>query len=366
VVEVRLNEALKYVNLPNAKYLTKGLTFNVQRCAEVLDASLIGLNEKTQIPDFIVSWNGQNPSVRAPLAFPDRGRIILEICQSLTKQGPLFCAFVLEATKEKETAPIVHLKMHSPSLDIPMRVEIPLRALINGGPRLEGSYAVYLHALLSEDGQEFVYYGVTKRGWNNRFTEHLESALGEESRRLFPAKLKELMVSRAEHIRGENRTTPMLTGVVSSICAVGLDEDSAMDAEEYLVDKYSLSSKHQKGLNMIPGGREGIRALRRLSIVGEASLTESDEREAFLDEYLKVHPLFGKPNPGVAAMWDEPAYAEAVICGRGNRLSAGQVREIRYLAAMGNSIQRIKELTGALDDGQVSRVLMGRTYSRIQ
>jgi hypothetical protein len=365
MMERYMSKALKYVNLPNMKYLTGGLTFNVPRCAEVLDASLVGLNEKTRIPDFIISWNGQNPSTRAPLAFPNQGRIILEICQSLTKRGPLYSAFVLEATEEKETAPVVHLKMHSPTLDIPMRVEIPLRALLNGSPRLEGTYAVYLHALLSEDGQEFVYYGVTKRGWNNRFTEHLESALGEGSRRLFPAKMNELMSARAQHIRGENRTNPMLRGVITTVCAVGLDEDSAMDAEEYLVDKYSLSGKHSNGLNMIPGGREGIRALRRLSIGGEASLTESDEREELLDEYLKVHPLFGRPNPGVAAAWDDPAYAEAVICGRENRLIADQVREIRYLAAMGNSVDQIKASTGASDNGQVSRVLSGRSYSRI-
>jgi hypothetical protein len=256
--------------------------------------------------------------------------------------------------------------MHSPTLDIPMRVEIPLRALIKGCPSLDGTYSVYLHALLCDDKREFVYYGITKRGWNSRFTEHLESALRDESRRLFPAKLKELLSARAQHLRGENRTNPMLTGFVSAICAVGLNVDSAMDAEEYLVDKYSLSSKHPNGLNMIPGGREGIRALRRLSIDSAASLTESDEREALLDEYLKVHPLFGKPNPGVAAKWDDPAYAEAVICGRENRLNAGQVREIRYLAAMGTSIQQIKDRIGAVDDGQVSRVLAGRTYSRVQ
>jgi hypothetical protein len=157
----------------------------------------------------------------------------------------------------------------------------------------------------------------------------------------------------------------MLTGVVNCICGIGLDEDAAMDAEEYLVDKYSLSSKHPNGLNMIPGGREGIRVLRKLS-PGGRSLTESDDREAFLDGYLKTHSHFGKPNPGVAESWNDPAYAEAVICGRENRLSADQVREIRYLAATGNSIQRIKDIIGALDDGQVSRVLVGRTYSRIQ
>lgn len=361
-----MSKALKYVNLPNMMYLTEGLTFNVRRCAEVLDATLIGLNEKTHIPDSIVSWNATKPCDRTALAFRDRGRIIVEICQSLTRRGPLFTVTVLEAKEEKEAAPVVFFRMQSPTLDIPMRVEIPLRALVKGGPSLAGTYSVYLHALLCSDGQELVYYGVTKRGWNKRFTEHLESALGERSRRLFPAKLKELLFARAEHIKGATTTGSMLTGVVNCVCGIGLDEDAAMDAEEYLVDKYSLSSKHPNGLNMIPGGREGIRVLRRLSPGGGTSLTESDDREAFLDGYLNTHPHFGKPNLGVAESWNDAAYAEAVICGRENRLSADQVREIRYLAATGNSIQRIKDIIGALDDGQVSRVLVGRTYSRIQ
>jgi hypothetical protein len=365
MMERYMSKALKYASLPNMKYLTEGLTFNVQRCAEVLDASLVGLNEKTQIADFIVSWNGQNPSTRMPLAFPNRGRIIVKMNQMLTAQGPLVTSTILEAKEEKETAPIVFFEMRSPTLNIPMRVEIPLRVLVNGSPRLEGTYTVYLHTLLCEDGQEFHYYGITKRGWNKRFTEHLESALDEGSRRMFPMKLKELMASRAEDIRGESRTSPMLTGVVSSICSVGLNEDSAMDVEEYLVDKYSLSSKHSSGLNMIPGGREGIRVLRRLSLGGETSLAESGDRDSLLDEYLKVHPQYGKPNPGVAAAWEDSVYAEAVICGRENRLSADQVREIRYLAAMGNSTDQIKIRTGASDNGQVSRVLSGRTYSRI-
>jgi len=365
MAELRVSKTFRYVNLQNMEYLLRGLTFDVLRCAEVLDSTFIGLNEKTQIPDNIVSWNRQNPSFRGPLAFPNRGRIIVKMTQMLDAQGPLVTSIVLEAKEEKETAPVVHFEMRLPTLNIPMRVEIPLRALVNGSPRLEGTYTVYLHTLLCDDGQEFVYYGITKRGWNKRFTEHLESALDEGARRMFPVKLKELMSCRGEHIRGESRTNPMLAGLVSSICSIGLNEDSAMDAEEYLVDKYSLSSKHSNGLNMIPGGREGIRVLRKLSLGGDRSLVESDDREELLDEYLKVHPQFGKPNPGVAAAWEDPAYAEAVICGRENRLSADKVREIRYLAAMGKSADQIKTLTGASDNGQVSRVLAGRTYSRI-
>ena len=85
-----------------------------------------------------------------------------------------------------------------------------------------------------------------------------------------------------------------------------------MDAEEYLVDKYSLSYKSSSGLNMIPGGREGIRVLRRLSLGGETSLVESGDRDSLLDEYLKVHPQYGKPNPGCrCTAWEDSVYAEA-------------------------------------------------------
>jgi hypothetical protein len=255
--------------------------------------------------------------------------------------------------------------MHSPSLDIPMRAEVPLRALIKGAGRLKGTYSVYLHALLSDDGKEFVYYGLTRRGWNNRFTEHIQSAFREGSRRLFPLKLKELGEARAAQLSGAATEGPKLKGMVSAICAIGLDESSAMDTEEYLVDKYSLSSKHLNGLNMIPGGREGIRSLHKLSLGGKAPIVETEDREAILDEYLRSHPQLGMPKPGVAEKWNDPAYAEAVICARENRLSADKVRETRYLAALGNSIDQIRMQIGALDKRQISRVLEGRTYSRI-
>ena len=101
---------MKYVDLANMKHLTEGLAFNLVRCAEFLDSTLVGLNEKTRIPDIIVSWNEKNPADRAPLAFRDRGRIVVEICQLLTKRGPLFTSTVLESKEEKETAPVVFIK----------------------------------------------------------------------------------------------------------------------------------------------------------------------------------------------------------------------------------------------------------------
>lgn len=158
---------------------------------------------------------------------------------------------------------------------------------------------------------------------------------------------------------------PKLAGMVAALCAIGLTEQQAMDTEEYLVDKYSLSSKHKRGLNMIPGGYEGIRTLHVLSFIKEATILDTEAREEMLNGYLKDHPRLGVLSPGVAAKWNDPEYAEAVICGRENRLEAGQVREIRYLSVLGYSVEAIRERVGAIDEGQVQRVLAGRTYARI-
>ena len=250
-----MDKIFEYVDFPNMRYLMKGLTFTVSRCAEVLDKLLVGFNKDTQIPDRIVSWNAENPSSRSPLHFPGRGRFIVEINELLTKKGKLHTVQLLENSAEKEPAPVVFLKMHSPSLNIPMRTEIPLRALIKGGASLRDTYSVYLHALLCDDGRNFTYYGVTKRGWNVRWNEHALSAIRSESPRLFPLKLKKLMDARVAQLYGSGSTHPRLTGIISAICGVGLTEDQAMESEEYLVDKYSLASKHPNGLNMIPGGR---------------------------------------------------------------------------------------------------------------
>ena len=135
--------------------------------------------------EYLAAWPSRLAIVEkvhgvGPLSFPDRGRFIIELTQSLlSDKRELWTAALLEKKDEKEKAPVLFIRMHSPSLDIPMRLEIPLRAVIRSGPALNGTYSVYLHALLADDGTEFVYYGITKRGWNLRFAEHTKSAVAE-------------------------------------------------------------------------------------------------------------------------------------------------------------------------------------------
>jgi hypothetical protein len=114
-----------------------------------------------------------------------------------------------------------------------MRIEIPLRALLRGGPDLEGKYVC---------------------------TFCFQTTAGTQQALMFPKKIADLINARVAQLAGRNDARPKLDGVINALCAVGVDEDMAKDIEEYLVDKYSLASKHPKGLNMIPGGREGIRS----------------------------------------------------------------------------------------------------------
>jgi hypothetical protein len=197
-----MGKKFEYINLPNLYYLTEGISLKVSECAGVIDAVLVSLNGQTGFPDKVVAWNQKNPVSRPPLSFPG-GRLIVDTTQSVGKEkGILYVAQVLVKKDEKEAAPVVFIGLNSWTLNIPMRVEIPLRAIIKGGGDLRGTYSVYLHVLLSDDDKEFVYYGITKRGWNNRFEEHMGSALRDGSRRLFPSKLKELCEARADQLYG--------------------------------------------------------------------------------------------------------------------------------------------------------------------
>jgi hypothetical protein len=82
-----VSKIFKYLSLANLYYLTEGLTFDISKCADVLDAALVSLNKQTKIPDKIYAWNGKDPMSRAPLSFPGRGRIIVDVTQSRNKEG---------------------------------------------------------------------------------------------------------------------------------------------------------------------------------------------------------------------------------------------------------------------------------------
>lgn len=56
---------------------------------------------------------------------------------------------------------------------------------------------------------------------------------------------------------------PKLAGLISAVCGVGMSHAAALESEGRMIDKYSLASKHDFGLNMIPGGADNLRHARR-------------------------------------------------------------------------------------------------------
>jgi hypothetical protein len=260
---VRVESGLRYVDMQALRHLTRGLTFDIDQCGPVVDSALQELNRQTGLPDQLVTWIAAGAFAAAACPYDGRGRIIVDVHQNMNAKGQ-YCdsAAVLRETDECETAPVVFFTM--PSLDIPMRVEIPLRAVIVGNPPLAGSYTLYLHALLTNQGRSFTYYGITKRGWSLRFNEHMRAAVAQKSKRLLASTLNDLIEARLAELHGIADDRPKLAGLVSAVCGVGMTRDGALAAEGRMVDKYSLASKHPHGLNMIPGGLAGLQHARRI------------------------------------------------------------------------------------------------------
>jgi hypothetical protein len=253
---------ITHLDLTAFRQLTLGLSFNFARCAEVLDAALVSLNEQTGFVDRMRAWiaAGAFEGGPGPYAQP---RVIVDVTEtrSVTGQHGYF-ATVLQ-NHEREQAPVVFISMRSPTLDVPMRVEVPLRAVLIGNPPIEGRHTVYLHALMTDRGDAHVYYGITKRGWNLRFDEHTRAAVACKSQRRLGRTLNDLIDARVAELSGKPDDRPRLAAIITDLCATGLSHEQALEIEEYLVDKYSLASKHPLGLNMIPGGKAGIAHARR-------------------------------------------------------------------------------------------------------
>lgn len=133
---------LKYVDVSALRSLMQGLTFDVENCAGVLDHALVGLNARNGFPDRMCDWVRAGGLAAGPGPFVSQKRTIIRLTETLNQAGQsTYMALVLSA-REAESAPLVSLVMHSPTLDVPMVVQLPLRAVLKGSPSLEGAYTV--------------------------------------------------------------------------------------------------------------------------------------------------------------------------------------------------------------------------------
>jgi hypothetical protein len=139
------------------------------------------------------------------------------------------------------------------------------------------------------------------------------------------------------------------------------DLEQLYNGEEFLVEGHWNDNRR---LNMIPGGKAGLKYMRENGLLGRGVVPMPDERDRLVADWILEHPRRGLPAPWVTEMWKDPDWAVAQICGRDGRLSIEQVRAIRALAEK-HPAEQIAERIGTSKVDQVRRVLDGKTYTRV-
>lgn len=213
------------------------------------------------------------------------------------------------------------------------------------------SFVLYQHIFgrgnsYPDDGHFYV--GVTTRSWQERWSEH-RHAIETGSPLLFHKTLR------------EEQSAGRVTYIHHKVMGVTNDLEALYAAEEELVEGHWADERR---LNMIPGGKSGLKYLRDNGMLGRGVVPLPDERDRIIATWLRDHPRKGLPAPWVAEKWKDDAWAIAQICGRDDRLSVDQVRSIRLLAHT-HSAEDIASRIGARNAAQVQRLLDGKTYVRV-
>jgi len=228
---------------------------------------------------------------------------------------------------------------------------VPAHFLLSPKRSPRKAYVLYQHIFghggsYPNDG--YFYVGVTTRSWQKRWSEH-KRAIGSGSTLLFHRKFREETEGGRVHY------------IHHKVMSITDDLEKLYNAEEFLVEGHW---EDQRRLNMIPGGKAGLRYLRENGLIHASVVPMPDERDRILSDWLKHHPRKGLPAPWVSKKWEDDEWAVAQICGRDDRLSAEQVRAIRKLGK-NYSAEEIFPRIGARNVAQVKRVLAGKTYLRV-
>jgi len=213
------------------------------------------------------------------------------------------------------------------------------------------SYVLYQH-IFGEGGSYpddgWFYVGLTTRSWQARWAEH-QKAIRNGGKLKFHRTFREELA--AERI----------TYVNHKIMGVTDDLEALYRAEEALVEGHW---DDQRRLNMIPGGKDGLRYLREHGVIPSGAPPEPDEREPALDKWTNARAGDDLPPPWLKERWQDRTWAAAQICSRSDRLSIEQMEAIRALSKS-HSAADISAQIGAGDAERVQRVIDGRTYKRV-
>jgi len=258
----------------------------------------------------------------------------------------------------------------------------------------DGSHQLYSHTILPKDKQHIdnsfgntgkedigdkchsaqkeylknslIYIGITKKTWLERFRQHSrDSARGSN-----------LLFHRA--LRGEICSIGVVEHIVER---AGLTEKQAMELEESEVEKRSLHSLFERGLNMIPGGYAGLKCVhhfaKRTGYTLQKDLTADTIESVLVD--VQRHTLsknfqstdIQRINAEIARLWAEDIeFRIKATTSQNNRFSFRQIQSARIWYASGWSLEKILTNLQKMDDKKISmdqleRLLQGKTYYSI-
>ena len=333
-------------------------------------------------PRFLVNPQGENdPEFMEDFMREQHvGHVLMEIDGRITHRDPkgrLVVVSAYETSGGMDPIGNVEVSSQGDPRTGPMRsvIAVPLPYLAHQPRNFVRQYAIYLHHLCGRKGTDpdpgwsgddaLTYIGLTKQGWQKRFSQHLSKA-HSGSPLLFHQALRDNYVGA--RVIGHR---------VLTLCET---EKEAMDLEEMFVkggtredfgdpdafkegEKWVFGTLYPKGLNMIPGGYAGLKVLHKMGVMKDNQSFNVDQRDNLLIEGLKRG---GQANPLLAAHWNAEDYATKVICGPEGRLKPPQIQEARTLGLLGRETSEITDIVGAKNERQIKSLLQGSTYSRIK
>lgn len=266
--------------------------------------------------------------------------------------GPLIRLDIVSDEALISAAKELRLEANVPGVKAPSIIfTIPAHYLLSPERWPDKAYALYQHIFgmgnsYPDDG--FFYVGITKRRWQTRWAEHLRAA--EKGSNLhFHQKFR------------EERDAGRITYIHHKVMAITDDLDKLYNTEKFLIEGHW---DDERRLNMIPGGKAGLRYLREHSILNDGVIATPDERDGVVDAWLTGHQGKSLPPITIADRWQDETWAAAQICSRSDRLSILQITAIRDLATS-HCPQEIAKRTGARVD-QIQSIISGNTYSRVK
>ena len=203
----------------------------------------------------------------------------------------------------------------------------------------------------------YTYIGITKRNWKKRFEEHLYASRNGSYLRFHRCLRSEFFeIGAIDHI----------------IDRAGITEKEAMEIEEKNIEKQSLYPIFQKGLNMIPGGKAGLRFIHEYARRTGYKIEKELEADIFESELIKIqnHNLntiaseikSGYKNDKLAELWAKDIeFRIKAITNHENHFSYKQIQAARILFAAGWNIEKIFENLENIDNKIISKEQLKKT-----